>query len=46
MTAPRSPWAVHALLLALALIFPMVFSSPFMVNFGVLALFYAFIGQS
>jgi branched-chain amino acid transport system permease protein len=26
--------------------FPLVFSSPFMVNFGVLALFYAFIGQS
>jgi branched-chain amino acid transport system permease protein len=46
MTALRSPWAVHGLLLALALIFPLVFSSPFMVNFGVLALFYAFIGQS
>ena len=46
MTAFRSPWAVHGLLLALALIFPLVFSSPFMVNFGVLALFYAFIGQS
>jgi branched-chain amino acid transport system permease protein len=30
----------------LALVFPLVFSSPFMVNFGVLALFYAFIGQS
>jgi branched-chain amino acid transport system permease protein len=34
------------LLLVLALLFPLVFSSPFMVNFGVLALFYAFIGQS
>jgi branched-chain amino acid transport system permease protein len=29
-----------------ALVFPLVFPSPFMVNFGVLALFYAFIGQS
>jgi branched-chain amino acid transport system permease protein len=37
---------VHGLLLVLALLFPLVFSSPFMVNFGVLALFYAFIGQS
>jgi branched-chain amino acid transport system permease protein len=33
-------------MLAVACIFPFVFSSPFMVNFGVLALFYAFIGQS
>jgi branched-chain amino acid transport system permease protein len=46
MTTDRSSWAVHGLLLALALVFPLVFSSPFMVNFGVLALFYAFIGQS
>ena len=33
-------------LLAVAVLFPFVFPSPFMVNFGVLALFYAFIGQS
>lgn len=46
MNAARSPWLVHGLLLAIALVFPLVFSSPFMVNFGVLALFYAFIGQS
>jgi branched-chain amino acid transport system permease protein len=46
MMTDRSSWAVHGLLLALALVFPLVFSSPFMVNFGVLALFYAFIGQS
>ena len=39
-------WRGHALVLLLALMFPWVFSSPFMVNFGVLALFYAFIGQS
>lgn len=39
-------WALHAGLLAVALAFPLVFPSPFMVNFGVLALFYAFIGQS
>jgi len=46
MNAVRSPWMVHGFLLLLALLFPLVFSSPFMVNFGVLALFYAFIGQS
>jgi branched-chain amino acid transport system permease protein len=46
MNGARSPWMVHGLLLVLALLFPLVFSSPFMVNFGVLALFYAFIGQS
>ena len=46
MNGTRSPWMVHGLLLLLALLFPLVFSSPFMVNFGVLALFYAFIGQS
>ena len=46
MNALASSWRVHGLVLLLALIFPWVFSSPFMVNFGVLALFYAFIGQS
>jgi branched-chain amino acid transport system permease protein len=46
MKVDRSSWAVHGLLLVLALVFPLVFSSPFMVNFAVLALFYAFIGQS
>ena len=50
--APSSPppagghWALHLGLLAIAVAFPLVFPSPFMVNFGVLALFYAFIGQS
>ena len=39
-------WLLHGGLLAIALVFPLVFSSSFMVNFGVLALFYAFIGQS
>ena len=39
-------WPLHLGLLALAVLFPFVFSSPFLVNFGVLALFYAFIGQS
>ncbi len=43
---PPIPWKLHLLVLALALAFPFVFSSPFLVNFGVLALFYAFIGQS
>jgi branched-chain amino acid transport system permease protein len=46
MMPVRTSWATHALLLGLALVFPLVFSSPFMVNFAVLALFYAFIGQS
>ena len=46
MNAARSSWGVHLLLLALAVAFPLVFPSAFMVNFGVLALFYAFIGQS
>jgi branched-chain amino acid transport system permease protein len=32
--------------LAIAIAFPFVFPSSFMVNFGVMALFYAFIGQS
>ena len=39
-------WALHGGLLAFALAFPLLFPSPFMVNFGVLALFYALIGQS
>ena len=40
------PWKLHLGVLALAVVFPFVFPSSFMVNFGVLALFYAFIGQS
>ena len=40
------PWRLHLSLLALALAFPFVFPSNFMVNFGVMALFYAFIGQA
>jgi branched-chain amino acid transport system permease protein len=39
-------WPLHLGLLAIAVAFPFVFPSPFMVNFGVMALFYAFIGQS
>jgi branched-chain amino acid transport system permease protein len=39
-------WKLHLSVLAVALAFPFVFPSNFMVNFGVLALFYAFIGQS
>ena len=46
MSAARPSWLGHGLLLLIALAFPLLFSSPFMVNFGVLALFYAFIGQS
>jgi branched-chain amino acid transport system permease protein len=46
MSAARRSWLGHGLLLLIALAFPLLFSSPFMVNFGVLALFYAFIGQS
>ncbi|NBW50788.1 MAG: branched-chain amino acid ABC transporter permease [Betaproteobacteria bacterium] len=46
MSAARPSWLGHGLLLLIALAFPLFFSSPFMVNFGVLALFYAFIGQS
>ncbi|MES2482663.1 MAG: branched-chain amino acid ABC transporter permease [Pseudomonadota bacterium] len=42
----RQAWLLHGGLLAVALVFPLIFRSPFMVNFGVLALFYAFIGQS
>ncbi len=40
------PWALHLAVLAIAIAFPFVFPSNFMVNFGVMALFYAFIGQS
>ncbi len=39
-------WTLHLAVLAVAVAFPFVFPSNFMVNFGVLALFYAFIGQS
>ena len=39
-------WKLHLLVLLVAVAFPFVFKSSFMVNFGVLALFYAFIGQS
>ncbi len=39
-------WKLHLSVLAVAIAFPFVFPSNFMVNFGVLALFYAFIGQS
>ena len=39
-------WLLHGGLLAIAVAFPFIFSSSFAVNFGVLALFYAFIGQS
>ena len=40
------PWALHLSVLTIAILFPFVFPSNFMVNFGVMALFYAFIGQS
>ena len=40
------PWALHLGVLTVAILFPFVFPSNFMVNFGVMALFYAFIGQS
>ena len=40
------PWALHFGVLTVAILFPFVFPSNFMVNFGVMALFYAFIGQS
>ena len=42
----RQSWLLHGGLLLVAIVFPLVFRSAFMVNFGVLALFYAFIGQS
>ena len=40
------PWKLHLAVLAVAIAFPFFFPSNFMVNFGVMALFYAFIGQS
>jgi branched-chain amino acid transport system permease protein len=40
------PWALHGGVLLVAIAFPFVLPSNFMVNFGVMALFYAFIGQS
>ena len=42
----RLPWTLHLLLLVVAIIFPFTSDSAFVINFGVLALFYAFIGQS
>jgi len=42
----RQAWLLHGSLLLVALVFPFVFSSSFAVNLGVMALFYAFIGQS
>jgi branched-chain amino acid transport system permease protein len=42
----RPPWLLHAVVLLVAIAFPLVFRSSFMVNFGVLALMYALIGQS
>ncbi|RZL06021.1 MAG: branched-chain amino acid ABC transporter permease, partial [Rubrivivax sp.] len=42
----KQAWLLHGSLLAVAVAFPFVFNSSFAVNFGVLALFYAFIGQS
>ncbi len=44
--SPGQAWLLHGGLLAIAVFFPWVFSSSFMINFGVLALFYAFIGQA
>ncbi len=41
----REPWLLHLGLLAVAIAFPFVFDSPFAVNLGVMALFYAYIGQ-
>ena len=46
VSSHRIPWKLHLGVLAVALAFPWVFPSSFMVNFGVMALFYAFIGQS
>jgi branched-chain amino acid transport system permease protein len=40
------PWVLHGGVLLVAIAFPFVLPSNFMVNFGVMALFYAFIGQS
>jgi branched-chain amino acid transport system permease protein len=42
----RQAWLLHGGVLLAAILFPLVFRSSFMVNFGFLALFYAFIGQS
>lgn len=42
----KQAWLLHGGLLAVAVAFPFVFPSNFAINFGVLALFYAFIGQS
>lgn len=42
----RQAWLLHGGLLLVGIVFPLVFRSSFMVNFGFLALFYAFIGQS
>ena len=42
----RRAWLLHGGLLLAAILFPLVFRSSFLVNFGFLALFYAFIGQS
>lgn len=44
--AKEPSWLLHSGLLLVAVVFPLVFSSSFAVNFGVMALFYAFIGQS
>lgn len=46
VSSHQIPWKLHLGVLAVALAFPWVFPSSFMVNFGVMALFYAFIGQS
>jgi branched-chain amino acid transport system permease protein len=45
-TSRNQAWLLHGGLLVVGLVFPLLFPSPFMVNFGVLALFYAFIGQA
>jgi branched-chain amino acid transport system permease protein len=48
MNAPtrHRAWLLHGGILLAAIVFPLVFRSSFLVNFGFLALFYAFIGQS
>ena len=43
---PGPHWRLHLSVLVIALAFPFVFTSNFMINFGVMALFYAFIGQA
>jgi branched-chain amino acid transport system permease protein len=45
-TGTRPNWLLHGTLLAVAIAFPIVFRSNLAINLGVLALFYAFIGQS